>query len=197
MGYIWGYNPVTNLLPALPTGHPSWHILNEPRWQVAIPIHSVNGIFTYIYHNFKTNVGKYTIHWACGYSDQFMCRFFLEIGRKPYGIIIFFPWTWLTRQRDEPWNHGSNKSPHNRTKNRWAVTTNSGLWLHCMESGGNLNLLAVSQGDSILSKAWEYWQENPWLGCYEEGEHCKIYTCEVFQTYDVWPQTSANSWKTL
>ena len=25
------------------------------------------GLFTYIYHNFRPNVGKYTIHWASGY----------------------------------------------------------------------------------------------------------------------------------
>lgn len=146
--------------------------------------------------------------------------FFGKSGGNQYGIINFSPWR-LTRQRDEPWNHGSNKSPHNRNKKQvsrnnelTSLTELYGKWWKFATSwrckvrqdlytlGGEHLPIRMSQWDSILSKAWEYWQENPWLRCYEEGEHCKIYTCKVFRNnmMNAWPQSSkrtANSWKTL
>ena len=35
---------------------------NMPVFRKALPIRSMYGIFTYIYHKFKPHVGKYTIH---------------------------------------------------------------------------------------------------------------------------------------
>ena len=34
---------------------------------ISYPRCSMSGLFTYIYHKFRPNVGKYTIHWAFGY----------------------------------------------------------------------------------------------------------------------------------
>ena len=37
-----------------------------PRWKMRLPIGSMYGIFTYIYHKFEPNVGESTIHGSYG-----------------------------------------------------------------------------------------------------------------------------------
>ena len=55
------------------------------------PIGSMYGIFTYIYHTIKPNVGKYTIH---GSSGNYMY--------VPY-CLDMFPWGSLERAKNHPW----------------------------------------------------------------------------------------------
>ena len=43
---------------------------NQGWYRCFLPICSMYGIFTYIYHKFKPNVGKYTIHGAYGLCIQ-------------------------------------------------------------------------------------------------------------------------------
>ena len=40
--------------------------LKQVKWRSNVPICSIYGIFTYIYHKSKPNVGKYSIHGAFG-----------------------------------------------------------------------------------------------------------------------------------
>ena len=55
----------------------TWWCVRIPRMKYilwvacSIPIESMYGIFTYIYHKFRPNVSKYPIHWAFGIGKTF------------------------------------------------------------------------------------------------------------------------------
>ena len=42
--------------------------MEVPPFEDVFPIGSMYGIFTYIYHKMKPNVGKYTIHGSFGFN---------------------------------------------------------------------------------------------------------------------------------
>ena len=50
-----------------------------------VPIGSMYGIFTYIYHGNQPNVGKYTIHgsYGVGCEPKTWCFFFLDVKDRP------------------------------------------------------------------------------------------------------------------
>ena len=60
----------------------------------SVPIPSMYGIFTYIYHENQPNVGKYTIHgWYGVYSSKGLCQ------TSPEDAVKFF----LRRSGSRPW----------------------------------------------------------------------------------------------
>ena len=51
---------------------PQTNRLNHPKmevWKMIFLSHTLHGIFSYIYHKSKPNVGKYSIHGAFGYIN--------------------------------------------------------------------------------------------------------------------------------
>ena len=55
---------------------------NEGRLEGSLPIGSMYGIFTYIYHKSKPNVGKYTIHGSYGlYYQPKPCSIIRELPK--------------------------------------------------------------------------------------------------------------------
>ena len=81
---------------------PSWCFRASNLQNRNIPIGSMYGIFTYIYHRFMPNVGKYTIHGSYGICTQLNTwKTRLEkigIGRRdifPFPTFGFLDWVFL------------------------------------------------------------------------------------------------------